>query len=114
MVYSSSSVVMQSPAGEGANSLLTGDANSFEIRNNLFIKQVYFVFIAIIALVFGMYLNLRQVVTLSKILWPVTLILLVMVPFFGKTVKGATRWFDIGGLSFNPAELARKQPVGLL
>lgn len=37
-----------------------------------------------------------------------TLVLLVAVLFFGKTIKGATAWFDFGGgLSFQPSELSK-------
>ena len=107
MVYSSSSVVVKAAASETVNPLLDADANKFEIRNSLFVKQVYFVFLAIMAIMLGMYIHLNWVITFSKFLWPVTLILLFLVPFFGKTVKGATRWFEFGGLSFNPAELAK-------
>ena len=78
MVYSSSSVVVKAAASETVNPLLDADANKFEIRNSLFVKQVYFVFLAIMAIMLGMYIHLNWVVTFSKFLWPVTLLLLFM------------------------------------
>ena len=45
-----------------------------------------------------------------KIAWPlywVSIVLLLMVLFFGQTVNGARRWINIAGLQFQPSEIAK-------
>jgi len=43
----------------------------------------------------------------AKIIYVIAFVLLVAVLFFGVHVNGATRWFRIFGLSFQPAEFAK-------
>ncbi|MDD4476662.1 MAG: rod shape-determining protein RodA [Patescibacteria group bacterium] len=43
-----------------------------------------------------------------------SLILLVAVLFFGKTIRGTTGWFDFGGFSFQPVEFAKVGVILLL
>lgn len=46
--------------------------------------------------------------TFANIIYVGSLVLLVLVLFFGKTIKGATAWFDFGGgISFQPSEFAK-------
>ncbi len=47
---------------------------------------------------------------LRSVAWPMyalTILLLLSVPFLGKTVYGARRWLDFGVFSFQPSELAK-------
>lgn len=39
--------------------------------------------------------------------WPIILLLLMLTAFTGGEVNGAARWFEIGGLSFQPSEFAK-------
>jgi cell division protein FtsW len=41
------------------------------------------------------------------LLWLISVVLLFLLPFLGRTVNGATRWYSLGGFSFNPAEPAK-------
>ncbi|GAB4247320.1 MAG: rod shape-determining protein RodA [Saprospiraceae bacterium] len=44
----------------------------------------------------------------ANIIYTASLVLLVLVLIFGKTIKGATSWFDFGGgMSFQPSEFAK-------
>ena len=43
----------------------------------------------------------------SRILYFITLGLLIAVLFFGSTIRGTTGWFAIGGYGFQPVELAK-------
>lgn len=45
--------------------------------------------------------------TLSYLIYALSIGLLIAVLFFGATIKGATSWFSIGGVSFQPSELAK-------
>ena len=45
-----------------------------------------------------------------KLAWPmygVTIVLLLMVLLFGSSVNGAQRWINIGGIQFQPSEIAK-------
>ncbi len=43
----------------------------------------------------------------AKLIYVVALILLILVLFFGVTIRGTTGWFHIAGFSFQPAEFAK-------
>jgi len=45
--------------------------------------------------------------TFSYLIYGISLILLILVLFFGVTIKGATAWFSFMGFSFQPAEIAK-------
>ncbi|MFH1947563.1 MAG: FtsW/RodA/SpoVE family cell cycle protein [Candidatus Magasanikbacteria bacterium] len=45
--------------------------------------------------------------SLAKPIYLISLILLVLVLFFGSTVRGTTGWFRLAGFSFQPAEFAK-------
>src|SRR3989344_1702566 len=45
--------------------------------------------------------------SISKPVYIVSILLLVLVLFFGDSIRGTTGWFRFGGLSFQPAELAK-------
>lgn len=98
MVYSSSSVV---------NLKMTSMGKSYEIANHFFIKQFIFVFVAIVVMTVGINMNLVIIRKIAKALWPVSVLLMVALLFWGKTVNGASRWFQLGSFGFNPAELAK-------
>ena len=46
--------------------------------------------------------------------WGVSLLLVLMVPFFGTTVNGATRWLSFGGLTLQPSEFLKIALVVML
>ena len=52
------------------------------------------------------HLALRRYVFLSGVLG-LALLLAPMLPFIGKTINGASLWLSIGGLTFQPGELAK-------
>ncbi len=43
----------------------------------------------------------------ARIAYAVAIILLILVLFFGVTIRGTTGWFRVGGFSFQPAEFAK-------
>lgn len=47
----------------------------------------------------------------ARVIYAAGLILLVLVLFFGVTIRGTTGWFRLGGFSFQPAEVAK---IGLI
>ena len=73
-----------------------------------FIKHFVFIILGMIILFFFSFLNQEILVKISTILFFVTLISLVLVPFFGIEVKGSKRWLDLGILPrFQPIEILK-------
>lgn len=48
------------------------------------------------------------------ILYSISLALLVFVLLFGKTVKGAQSWFNLGGFSFQPTDIVKLAVIAML
>ena len=74
---------------------------------NFYQKQFIWGVIGLGGLVACMTFDYRR---LRSAAWPMyvhTLLLLLAVPFLGKTVYGARRWLDFGLFSFQPSELAK-------
>ena len=72
-----------------------------------FIKHLIFIFLGIAILLFFSFLNQKILIKISIILFFVSFIGLVLVPFFGAEVKGSKRWLDL-------ALLPRFQPIEIL
>ena len=61
---------------------------------------------AIVIVYVPSHLMLRRYVFISGVLG-LSLLLAPMLPFIGKTINGASLWLSIGGLTFQPGELAK-------
>jgi len=74
-----------------------------------FEKQVFFAGIGFISLLIFSKIDYRKLKNLVSILFILTivLLLLVIVPGVGVTIKGASRWLDIFGFRFSPSDLAK-------
>lgn len=71
-------------------------------------SQVGFALAGIAAMVIiAKTLDYRYLKRPAYIFYVGTLVLNYLVPFFGQTVKGATRWFVIFGVQFQPSELLK-------
>jgi rod shape determining protein RodA len=74
------------------------------------------IWIGIGMIIFWMMLNVdfRLLGSMTYLLYLFSLITLVMVLFFGDLRKGSQSWFELGPLSFQPAELAKLGVVFIL
>lgn len=61
---------------------------------------------AVVILYVPSHLVLRRYVFISGVLG-LSLLLAPMLPFIGKTINGASLWLSVGGLTFQPGELAK-------
>jgi rod shape determining protein RodA len=89
---------------------------SFGGEVNFFSKQLLWVGIGFL-LVFGIarsdlrfFRDSRYIV----ILYSISIALLVGVLIFGKTVKGAQSWFNLGGFSFQPTDIVKLAVIAIL
>ena len=71
-----------------------------------FIKQGIWALISIPVVIILMLVNYEWLAKISPILYGIFLLLLIAV-FFTESVNGATSWFDLGLLSFQPGEIAK-------
>lgn len=72
-------------------------------------RQVLWAVLGIIAMAFTANFDYRNYKKLAPLLLGVSLLLLllVLIPGIGKTVKGARRWLGIGSLTIQPSEIAK-------
>ncbi len=73
-----------------------------------FLKHLIFIIIGIIALLFFSFLNQKYLLKISIILFFISFLSLVLVPFFGVEIKGSKRWLDLFIFPrFQPVEILK-------
>jgi rod shape determining protein RodA len=80
---------------------------SLDVNKELFLKQSLFAIIGFVLMILFLFLDYRWFNNLANILYLISVILLILVLFFGTNLKGTTGWFTWKGLSFQPIELAK-------
>ncbi|WP_088339603.1 rod shape-determining protein RodA [Robiginitalea sediminis] len=70
-------------------------------------KQLVFILISVGVIVLIMALEAQFYERFSSLFYVVTLALLLGLFLFGKTIAGATSWYDLGFFNFQPSELAK-------
>lgn len=70
-------------------------------------RQVFFAFVGIASMFVISAINYSAFRVYSRIIYIVTVALLIAVLFFGKTVNNTTGWFAIGNYGFQPVEVAK-------
>ena len=69
-------------------------------------KQAIWLAVSVVMMIIVSFIDYRILVKISPILYGLSMILLVAV-LFTKSINGAKSWFNIGGVSLQPAELAK-------
>lgn len=72
--------------------------------STLFVKQSLYLLVGWCVLVVLSRVNFRVIYDLAPAVYFANLLLLVLVPLFGKTVYGAKRWLDLGPINLQPSE----------
>ncbi|MDR0675936.1 MAG: rod shape-determining protein RodA [Elusimicrobiota bacterium] len=82
---------------------------SYNMQNfvSLFTKQIVSIILGFSLLLIFSLINYNSYYNIIKYFYIFSILLLVLVLFFGKTVKGARSWFDFYFISFQPTELSR-------
>ena len=73
-----------------------------------FLKHLFFIIISFIIFIFFSTLEKDKLMKFCFLLFFISFISLLMVPFFGEEVKGSRRWIEIGGFPrFQPIEILK-------
>ncbi|MDR1243545.1 MAG: rod shape-determining protein RodA [Deltaproteobacteria bacterium] len=70
-------------------------------------RQLGFAGLGLLCMVFAMAFDYRRLERMAVPFFVCSIILLLLVPFFGREVKGAVRWIPLFGIRFQPSELAK-------
>jgi rod shape determining protein RodA len=75
--------------------------------STLYGKQLFFIFISIFSIIIILGIEADFYERFSSVIYIISLILLVGLFVFGKTIAGATSWYDLGFFNLQPSELAK-------
>ena len=81
--------------------------NSIFDFSQLIGKQLLFLIISVFLGVIILGINIKFFEHFAPISYILSIVLLVGLFVFGKTVSGATSWYDLGGISFQPSEFSK-------
>ncbi len=85
-----------------------GDPFHFAVRQCVFAAGA-----AVILLSVSM-LEVRQVRRMSFVIWLAAIAVMIALPFIGHNAKGATRWLEFGGFTFQPSEYMKPALIVLV
>ncbi|MFT4830856.1 MAG: rod shape determining protein RodA [Psychroserpens sp.] len=73
----------------------------------LYGKQLFFILVSIFSIVIILGIEADFYERFSSVIYIISLVLLVGLFIFGKTIAGATSWYDLGFFNLQPSELAK-------
>ncbi|WP_019668923.1 rod shape-determining protein RodA [Eudoraea adriatica] len=87
-----------------------GGASIFDF-GELYGKQLLFIGLSLISILALLALEASFYERFSSVLYIISMVLLLGLFVFGKTIAGATSWYDLGFFNFQPSELAKVATV---
>ncbi len=75
--------------------------------STLYGKQLFFIGLSLVFILFILFIESNFFERFASIFYLVSLLLLVGLFLFGKTIAGATSWYDLGFFNLQPSELAK-------
>lgn len=91
--------IYSSTVGESTTSLLD--------PNTRYGKQLLFIIISAVVVIILFLLQTKLIERFSSVYYLFTIVLLIGLFFFGKTIAGATSWYSLGFFNLQPSELAK-------
>jgi rod shape determining protein RodA len=89
------------------SSTFAGDEQSIMDFGQLYGKQLFFIGVSLTAIVLILAIEASFYERFSSILYIISMVLLLGLFPFGKTIAGATSWYDLGFFNLQPSELAK-------
>lgn len=77
------------------------------MMSKIYMKQAMFIGISIFIIFITYLIEWKFWQTFAYLIYALAIVLLLLVLFFGKEIKGATSWFSVGGFTFQPSEFAK-------
>jgi len=75
--------------------------------STLYGKQLFFIGLAALGIIFVLFVESHFFERFASIFYIVSIVLLMGLFVFGKTIAGATSWYDLGFFNLQPSELAK-------
>ncbi len=82
-------------------------ATSLIALDEIYGKQMLWILLSVFLIVILLSLEAKFYERFSSVIYIISLISIVGLFFFGKTINGATSWYAIGGFTIQPAEFAK-------
>lgn len=86
---------------------LTEGSSSILDFSQLYGKQLFFIGVSLVAIVIILTLEASLYERFASLLYILMMVLLLGLFVFGKTIAGATSWYDLGFFNLQPSELAK-------
>ncbi|TVZ24155.1 rod shape determining protein RodA [Dokdonia sp. Hel_I_63] len=83
------------------------DTQAFTSMNNLYFKQLVWIFLGFLIITFILFLDSKFFERFSSVIYIGSLLSLILLFVFGKTISGATSWYNLGFMSIQPSEFAK-------
>jgi rod shape determining protein RodA len=78
-----------------------------EKAGTIYLKQIYWVGIGCFFLLFILFFDYHLLLPVAYPLYWISILLLLGVLLFGRTISGSQRWLAVGSFSFQPSELVK-------
>lgn len=86
---------------------LTDETSSLLDFSQLYGKQLFFIGVSLVTIVVILALEASLYERFASLLYIIMMVLLLGLFIFGKTIAGATSWYDLGFFNLQPSELAK-------
>lgn len=93
------------------SSTFTESSSSVFDFGELYGKQLIFIGLSLVSILALLALEASFYERFSSVLYIISMVLLLGLFVFGKTIAGATSWYDLGFINFQPSELAKATTV---
>lgn len=88
-------------------SIAQAGLSNYENRAVFFNKQAIFALLGLLLSLFLMRVPMWRWLRWTKLMLPIVMIMLLVVPILGEEINGARRWLSIGGIKIQPSELLK-------
>ena len=93
--------------GMGLTALYSASFNNNRVGQDVFYDQFFCALFGLFVMFILSKMNYRKFFDFAYFIYGASVIFLILVFFLGHHALGATRWFSIGGISFQPSELSK-------
>lgn len=84
-----------------------GESETYFDFSQIYGKQLIWIALSIVLVIFILAIEAKFYEKFSSVIYVISLITLLGLFVFGRTIAGATAWYDFGGFSIQPSEFAK-------